>query len=126
MPPYLLLPFSRPSLPSPPRPSTFPTLPRHIVPRSLQHMTFLHHHRLSDINHPVCSTAHLCSLSCIWFVHTSLSTSRHRHSQWRKITPSVLPTKGHRRKIAVGVPIILIYQRLNIYLIFELVKLVFF
>ena len=99
--PYPLLPlFFRPALPSPPRSSPFLTLSRHNVPRngSLQHMTFLHHHQSSDINHPVCSTARLCSLSGIWFVHSSSSTSRHRDSQRRKITPSVFPTKGHRRE----------------------------
>ena len=100
VPPYPLLPpfFPRPTLPSPPRSSPLPTLSRHYVPRSLQHMTFLHHHQSSDINHPVCSTARLCSLSGIWLVHSSSSTSRHRHSQRRKITPSVFPIKGHRRE----------------------------
>ena len=99
VPSYLLLyPFHRPALPFPPRSSPFPTLSRHTVLRSLQHMTFLHQYRSSDINHPVCSTAHLCSLPGIWFVHPTSSTSRQWHSQRRKITPSVLPTKGHRRE----------------------------
>ena len=94
----LLLPFSRPTLPFPPRFSPFPNLPHHTLLRYLQHMTFLHHQRSSDIIHPACYTAHFCSLSGIWFVYHSSSTSRHRHLQRRKTTPFVFPTKVHRRE----------------------------